>query len=133
MTELESFAPQFILQIVAILMRKCCEPVAQVRQLPGQIKALSRRRDPPSAASPFVLEILKPLRHFFGIKSSGSVVIGGLGAPTIPVYTGVGKALYEEYASQWATEILEIVSSRYVLPHLRPLTLTLWVKDTLGT
>lgn len=32
-----------------------------------------------------------------------------------PAYTGVGRALYDECATQWATDILETVSSRYVL------------------
>ena len=109
---MEAIVPDITLQLVAILTRKCCEPVEKVRQLPGQIRALSRRREPPNAASPFVIEIFKPLRDFFGLSSSSSVVVGGLGAPTTSTFRGVGRPLREEYGKLWATDILEIVSSR---------------------
>jgi mevalonate kinase len=108
----EVIIPDITLQLVAVLTRKCCEPVEKVRQLPGQIRALSRRREPPSAASPFVVEIFKPLRDFFGVSSSASVVVGGLGAPAASTFRGVGRALREEYGRMWATDILEVVSSR---------------------
>lgn len=101
--------PYLTSQIVLILGRRCSEPVAQVKQLDGQMRALSRRREPPNAASAFVAEILKPLREFFGM---GSVVVGGAGAPTGNPIRGIGKALREEYAAKWTTEILDIVATR---------------------
>ncbi|KIM30529.1 hypothetical protein M408DRAFT_22024 [Serendipita vermifera MAFF 305830] len=112
--QIEAIIPDITLQVVAILTRKCSAPVENVRQLPNQIRALSRRMAPSSAASPFVGEIFKPLRDFFGLSSSASVVVGGLGAPPSSAYRGVGRPLQADYGKAWATDILEIVSSKYI-------------------
>lgn len=113
--QLEAIIPDIAQQLVMILTRRCCEPVEKVRQVPTQIRNLGRRRDALVTPSPFMTEIFKPLRDFFGMSASTSVVIGGLGAPPISVYRGAGKELRNEYGQKWATEILQTVSSRSVL------------------
>ncbi|KAG8838438.1 hypothetical protein FRC18_004718 [Serendipita sp. 400] len=112
-SQIEAIIPEMTLQIVTILVKKCCEPVEKVRQVPGQIRATSRMRDAQGTPSAFVHEIFKPLRDFFGIAGTGSVVIGGPGAPS-SAFRGAGRALREEYEEKWAREILEVVSSRYI-------------------
>ncbi|KAG8834249.1 Type I HSP40 co-chaperone [Serendipita sp. 399] len=113
-SQIEAIVPEMTLQVVTILVKKCCEPVEKVRQVPGQIRATSRMRDAQGTPSAFVLEIFKPVRDFFGMPSTSSVVIGGPGAPS-SAFRGAGKALREEYEEKWAREILEVVSSRYIL------------------
>lgn len=102
----------------------------KVRQVPGQIRTLSRRRDLPSTPSPFVGEIFKPLRDFFGIASATSVVVGGLGAPPISTFRGAGKGLRDNYGQKWASDILEAVSSRWVV--LLPF-ISLVINEVLGS
>ena len=81
-----------------------------MKQVTGQIRAMTRRSHIASSPSPFVSEILKPLRDFFGmggVVSKNTLNRGAFGA--------IGRALREEFGGVWATEILHEVAMRWVL------------------
>lgn len=110
LSQLTSLEPYISNQIVLILTRRCCEPVAQVKQITGQIRAMTRRSHTASSPSPFVSEILKPLRDFFGM--GGVVSRNSLNKDT---FGAIGRALREEFGRAWATEILQEVTIRWEL------------------
>jgi len=107
LSQLSSLEPYISNQIVLTLTRRCCEPVAQVKQVTGQIRAMTRRSHTASSPSPFVSEILKPLRDFFGM--------GGVVSRNSLNKGAIGRALREEFGGVWATEILREVAIRWEL------------------
>ena len=110
LSQLTSLEPYISNQIVLILTRRCCEPVAQVKQITGQIRAMTRRSHTASSPSPFVSEILKPLRDFFGM--GGVVSRNSLNKDS---FGSIGRALREDFGRAWATEILQEVTIRWEL------------------
>lgn len=110
LSQLTSLEPYVSNQIVLILTRRCCEPIAQVKQVTGQIRAMTRRSHTASSPSPFVSEILKPLRDFFGM--GGVVSKNSLNRES---FGAIGRALREEFGGVWATEILQEVAIRWEL------------------
>ncbi|KAF9465050.1 oligomeric golgi complex component, COG2-domain-containing protein [Collybia nuda] len=97
LSELASLTPPLANQIVAILIKRCCEALLPVRSIPSQFRAMSNKRSP-SEPSYFVSSILRPIKVFFGI--------------------GVGEApgllLSEDYLVPYAKEIFESVCQRYI-------------------
>jgi len=71
---------------------------------------MTRRSHTASSPSPFVSEILKPLRDFFGM--GGVVSKNSLNRST---FGAIGRALREEFGGAWATEILQEVAIRWEL------------------
>ncbi|CCA68650.1 related to ERG8-phosphomevalonate kinase [Serendipita indica DSM 11827] len=115
-SRIEAIVPELNLHILTILTRKCCDPVDYVSRIPGEMRTQNRRRVAVTSPSPFVSEIFRPLRDFFGITGAGNTVVGG-GAPPAPSYRGVGQTLLSDVGPKWAAEILGAVSSAY-LSHL---------------
>lgn len=81
--------------VVTLLSRQCCDAVAAVKSIPGQVR-MSKR--PPTEPSHFVPGILRPLKEFFGIQASD----------------GPGEPLREEFLEAYSTDVFEAVCKRYV-------------------
>ncbi|KAK1230452.1 hypothetical protein PQX77_006462 [Marasmius sp. AFHP31] len=84
--------------IVSILTKRACDALLPVRSIPSQLRAMSNKR-PPSEPSPFISTIMRPVKLFFGTTGTGDAV----GAP-----------LKEEFLVQFATEVFDEVSQKYV-------------------
>ena len=92
---LAGLIPELAAQIISILTRRCADVVAQVKQMPSQLRSMSQKREP-TEPSHFVPAIMRPVRLFFARG-------------------GAGHSLKDEFASAWATEVFESVSSRLVI------------------
>ncbi|KAJ8076522.1 hypothetical protein PM082_000945 [Marasmius tenuissimus] len=84
--------------IVSTLTKRACDALLPVRSIPSQLRAMSNKR-PPSEPSPFISTIMRPVKLFFGTTGTGDAV----GAP-----------LKEEFLVQFATEVFDEVSQKYV-------------------
>jgi len=58
--------------MVIVLTRRCSEAVASVKQIPSQYRAMSKKRDP-TGPSPFVPNILMPLKRFLELDGLSQV------------------------------------------------------------
>lgn len=85
-------------QIVAILCRRACDALLPVRSIPSQFRAMQNKRMP-TERSYFVPLIMRPVSTYFGIKTSDG---------------GVGASLKGAYIKQFATEVFQIASQRYL-------------------
>lgn len=85
--------------IISILCRRAREAVSPLRQLPSQFRAISGRRNP-TKPSDYVSGIMRPVRTFFGIDSTGDAQ---------------GGSLREKYSADWASEVFENAVKEYVI------------------
>jgi hypothetical protein len=67
-SDLTSLTPGLNKHVVLVLSRHCAVAVDSVKSVPTQIRAHKRT---PKEASAFVEGILRPLKVFFGVQSSG--------------------------------------------------------------
>ncbi|GJJ06409.1 hypothetical protein Clacol_000600 [Clathrus columnatus] len=84
--------------VISILTRRCCENLVAVRSVPSQYRALPNKRMP-VAPSPFISDVLKPIRTFLTIHDS----------------------LKDNPGSQWITEIFRAICTRKTEESLRRL------------
>ncbi|KAH7914152.1 oligomeric golgi complex component, COG2-domain-containing protein [Hygrophoropsis aurantiaca] len=82
-------------QVIGVLTRRCCDALLPVRSIPSQFRAMSSKRAP-TEPSYFVSAILRPIKGFFGIGSSGP-----------------GERLKGDHMKPIATEVIDNVCQRY--------------------
>ncbi|KZS98509.1 COG complex component [Sistotremastrum niveocremeum HHB9708] len=92
-----SLIPNFTSPILAILSRRSSDALQPVRHIPSHFRAMSPKKIP-TRPSEYVLDVLKPVRVFFGVGVAGSAL---------------GQSLWEPYGVEWATEIFLAVVIRF--------------------
>lgn len=86
-------------QIVAILCRRTSDALLPVRSIPSQFRAMQNKKTP-TERSYFVPLIMRPVSSYFGIKTAEG---------------GMGASLKEVYMKQFASEVFQVASQRWVL------------------
>ncbi|TFK44741.1 COG complex component [Crucibulum laeve] len=97
LSKLTALIPSMSSQIITILTRRCCVTLAPVKSIPTQFRAMSNKRNP-TEASYFVSSILRPVKQFFAIGTSG----------------GPGSRLGTDFLDVYSTEIFNSVTQRYI-------------------
>jgi len=92
--DLVTLLPDISSQIVVILTRRCADALSLVKSVPTQYRAMSKKRDP-TGPSPFVPNILHPLRRFVEME-------------------GLSQSIEVATRQAWATQVFEGIISRYI-------------------
>ncbi|KAJ1304471.1 hypothetical protein OPQ81_005618 [Rhizoctonia solani] len=79
-------------RVIAILTKRCAEPLANAKSIPVQYRGARRSVTEPS---PFVATVWRPLMTFFGVN-------------------GPGERLKEDFGKEWCSVIFEDVVTRYI-------------------
>ncbi|QRV79502.1 conserved oligomeric Golgi complex subunit 2 [Ceratobasidium sp. AG-Ba] len=91
LSNLESFEKPISAQLIAILTRRCADPLSNARSIPAQYRGAKRTV---TAPSPFIASVWRPLSTFFADN-------------------GPGARLKEDLALRWCEIIFEDVVSKY--------------------
>ncbi|KAI6131677.1 oligomeric golgi complex component, COG2-domain-containing protein [Pisolithus croceorrhizus] len=84
-------------RVVVILSRRACDALLPVRSIPSQFRAMSSKRTP-TEPSYFIMQVLRPVRAFFGIGTPNSA----------------GERLREAFLDHVAKEVFDYVCQRYI-------------------
>lgn len=86
-------------QVVTILCRRASDALLPVRSIPSQFRAMQNKKMP-TERSYFVPLIMRPVSSYFGIKTAED---------------GMGASLKDAYMKQFASEVFQVASQRWVL------------------
>ncbi|KAG8688523.1 hypothetical protein FRC11_005294, partial [Ceratobasidium sp. 423] len=91
LTSIGSYEKIISTRTVAILTKRCAEPLANAKSIPVQYRGARRSVTEPS---PFVATVWRPLATFFGAN-------------------GPGERLKEDFGKEWCSTVFEEVVARY--------------------